>query len=98
VKIIGNTFENWRGMGISVRNARSVFISDNHFTAPVEDSVMRQTMSKDPILMDKEKGRYTSIYLDSINGAIIKDNTYTGLPEGDRKIGRGEDVTHVMQD
>lgn len=95
VKIIGNTFANWRGMGISVRNARNVQIRDNKFLTPLEDQVMRKTMSETPSLTVNGKGIYTSIYLNSVNGGVIEDNQYEGLSDNDRKVVADDDVSYV---
>ena len=96
IKIIGNTFANWRGMGISIRNARNVQIRDNRFLTPLDDQVMRKTLTNTPSLTVDGKGVYTSIYLDSVNGVVIEDNVYEGLSGNDSKIIAEEDVTHVV--
>lgn len=96
VKIIGNTFENWRGMGISVRNARNVQIHDNQFKAPHMDDVMLKTLAQDKAISNDDKGAYVSIFLDSINGAIIKNNSYTKANDV-RQVVADEDVSHVME-
>lgn len=90
LRIIGNRFEDWRGMGIAIRNARNVEISGNTFGQPVEDGVMRETMQKDPLL----KGRFSAIFLESVSGVYLGENTYD-LPSKDLTITLEDNVRYV---
>lgn len=92
MKIIGNTFHDWRGGGVAVRNARNVTVTDNLFLAPVEDSVMRETFRRDPV----RKGAYTAIFFDSVNGATVKGNRFVGLPSGDHGLLVDQQVANVI--
>gem|GEM_PF-4262953 len=96
LKIVDNTFMNWRGMGIAVRNARNVTIRNNRFLTPLEDTFLRKNLAKDSAMTVNGKGIYTSIYLNSVNGATIQNNQYEGLSGQDRKIVTDEDVTNVL--
>jgi hypothetical protein len=96
VKLIGNTFHDWRGMGISVRNAKNVVIEDNLFLKPADDLVMRDTLESDPAMSQDGIGRYTGLFLDSVNGARISGNRFVDLPKGDRTIARDQQVEHVF--
>ncbi len=97
IKIVGNTFHDWRGMGIAVRNSRNVLISDNLFLPPVDDPVMRATLGQDPLLANGGKGSYAAIFLDSVEGARVTRNHFEGLPQGDRMIVLGPDAKHVLE-
>lgn len=98
MKLVGNVFHDWRGMGIAVRNARNVLIRDNLFLPPVEDRVMRQTLAKDPALARDGHGHFAAIFLSSVDGVRIDGNRAYGLPAGDRAIVREADVTGVIED
>ncbi len=98
MKIIGNEFEDWRGMGISVRNARNVLIADNVFHSPVDDSKMRATLAKDEALNDDGHGCYAAIFLDSVNGARIGGNRFFGFSEWDKPIVFDQDVENVSEE
>ncbi|NJL31792.1 MAG: hypothetical protein HC898_09265 [Phycisphaerales bacterium] len=97
MKILGNRFEDWRGMAVSVRNARNVRIADNLFLAPADDQVMRNTMAGDPLVPHGQTGAYTAIYLDSVNGVQLYRNRFIGLPDGDHTITQGQDVNAIIQ-
>ena len=95
MKIMGNTFRDWRGMGIAVRNSRNVHIRDNLFLPPVDDAVMRRTLASDPALRGDENGQYAGIFLDSVNGAQLADNLFVGLPGNDRPLAEGSQVANL---
>ena len=97
MKIVGNVFHDWRGMGISVRNSRNVLIADNLFLPPVEDTVLRNTLAQDPSLARGGRGCYAAIHLDSVYGARVSGNRFHGLPAGDRGIVVGQDVTGLVE-
>jgi hypothetical protein len=92
VKLLGNVFQDWRGMGISVRNAHNVRIEDNFFLAPVEDEVMRGVFVGDPALTVAGRGAYAGIHLDSVIGVRVAHNRFYALPTGDRPVAQGRDV------
>lgn len=96
VKLIGNVFHDWRGMGISVRNARNVRIEDNLFLAPVDDAVMRKTLADDPALTADGRGTYAAIFLDSDSGVRLAGNRYSGLTAADRQVVQDQDVSGVV--
>ena len=98
MKVVGNTFADWRGMGIAVRNSRNLLISDNLFLPPTEDSVMRATLAKDPAMSADGTGRYAGIFMDTVNGARISGNRFVALPAGDREIVRDQDVRNVVEE
>ncbi len=99
VKIIGNHFIDWRGMCIAVRNARNLHITDNTFhNMIVEDAALRRTLANDPAMSENGKGVYAAIFLDSVNGAVIKNNHVTSLPDGVVLMRQGQDVKHVDTD
>ncbi|WP_309397915.1 right-handed parallel beta-helix repeat-containing protein [Cerasicoccus maritimus] len=96
IKIIGNTFKQWRGMGISVRNARNVFIADNLFLNPIEDAELRSTLRKDSDLRTENgAGAYAAIYLNCVNGAQLVGNQFQDLPATDRPIVTSSNVVYV---
>lgn len=97
MKLVGNTFHDWRGMGISVRNSRNVQIADNLFLAPTDDPLMRRTLAKDPALTRDGRGTYAGIYLDSISGVRVTGNHFIGLPAGDQTIVRDQDVSSFVE-
>jgi hypothetical protein len=72
VRVVGNRFEDWRGMGLAIRNARNVEISDNTFGSAIEDPVVRKTFLRDPFL----EGRFAGVYLESVSGALISGNRF----------------------
>lgn len=96
VKLLGNVFRDWRGMGIAVRNAHNVRIADNLFLAPVDDAVMRKTLAADPVHTVAGQGAYTGIFLDSASGVHLSGNRFAGLPAGDRQVVQDQDVTGVV--
>lgn len=96
VKIIGNTFHDWRGMGVSIRNARNVQVRDNLFLPPVQDTTLRQTLAADPSMGKDGSGRYAALFFSSVDGAQITGNRFVGLPEGDQQIVREEQVAGVV--
>ncbi|MFT3785846.1 MAG: right-handed parallel beta-helix repeat-containing protein [Tepidisphaeraceae bacterium] len=95
VKLIGNTFHDWRGMGISVRTAKNVQIENNVFLPPVQDEMLRGTLNEDPASTADGTGRYAAIFLDSVDGGRIARNTAIGLPAGDALVARATGVTHL---
>lgn len=97
VKILGNTFHDWRGLAVAVRNSRNVLIADNFFLPPVDDDVMRKTLSQDPVLNADGKGGYAAIFLDSVEGARVLDNYFYGLPSGDRPLVIGGNVKDIVE-
>lgn len=96
VKIIGNTFTHWRGMAIAVRNARNVWIQNNSFASPVEDSVMRAVMAESPQFVQHGVGGYAAIYLDVVNGAVVSGNRFAGLAGPDRSIMLDQNVQDIV--
>lgn len=98
IRIIGNTFEKWRGMGVAVRNARNVLIADNEFLAPAGDDVLRATLARDPLLMRNGKGSYAAIYLDSVSGARVVNNRFAPSGEEDLEVASGENVQDLMME
>ncbi len=97
LKLVGNVFHEWRGMGIAVRNARNVLIRDNLFLAPADDAVMRQTLAKDPEFAHAGRGGFAAIFLASVSGVRLAGNRAHGLPEGDRVIARAADAVDVQE-
>jgi hypothetical protein len=89
-KILDNVFNDWRGMAISVRNARDVTITGNIFNSSVNDLPLRTTLdstsstpgggtvSPGPALFDTSDstGKYAAIYLHDLNGVFIKNNIF----------------------
>jgi hypothetical protein len=57
MKIIGNHVETCRGIGVSVRNARSVHITDDDFAAPADDPTMCATLAEDKNLRSPGRTR-----------------------------------------
>lgn len=98
VKLVGNVFHDWRGMGIAVRNSRNVLIRDNLFLPPVDDAVMRQTLAKDPSLGRDGRGSFAAIFLASVDGVRVAGNRAFGLPAGDFALVREADATSVTED
>ncbi len=98
LKLVGNVFHDWRGMGMAVRNSRNVLIRDNLFLPPVEDLVMRQTLAKDPALARDGRGHFATIFLSSVDGVRVTGNRAYGLPTGDHAIVREPDATGVIED
>lgn len=96
VKLLDNVFHDWRGMGISVRNAKNVRIEGNRFLTPVNDDVMRTTLALDPILNEAGRGAYAAIHLDSVGGVRVAGNRFHGLAAGDRPLAEGADVTGIV--
>lgn len=96
IRIIGNTFEHWRGMGVAIRNARNVLIADNQFLAPAEDAMLRATLSRDPYLSRNGKGCYAAIFLDSVSGARIVNNRFLTLSEENPGVAKGGDVQDLV--
>lgn len=92
LRISGNVFRSWRGMGISVRNARNVHIRDNLFLPPIEDPVVRRKLA--------DIGSYAGIFLDTVSGAIVAGNRFSGLPSEDRTVALGQAIqaTDVRED
>ncbi|HEX2862472.1 MAG TPA: right-handed parallel beta-helix repeat-containing protein, partial [Lacunisphaera sp.] len=97
VKLLGNVFRDWRGMGISVRNAKNVRIEGNRFLAPVHDDVMRGTLASDPALQANGRGGYAAIHLDSVGGVRVADNRFHHLPAGDRPLAQGAEVAGLVE-
>lgn len=95
MKLIGNVFEDWRGMGISVRNARNVMIADNTFFPPVDDAAMRATLADEPLLNLNGKGCYAAIFLDSVNGVLLDNNRFYGFSNWDKPIVYAENVEQI---
>ncbi len=93
MKFVGNVFHDWRGMGIAVRNAHNVQIEGNLFLPPVNDDVLRKTLSADPALALDGRGTYAGIFLDSVSGVRVCGNRFHGLPTSDRAIALGQDVS-----
>jgi hypothetical protein len=99
VKIIGNQFTDWRGMCISVRNARNIRITDNVFhNAIIEEPILRKTLANDPAMSSNGQGIYSAIFVDSVNGGVIRDNRFTSQIDGVRLLSVGQDVKHVDSD
>lgn len=97
MRFSGNVFHDWRGMAISVRNARNVRIEDNLFLPPVPDDVMRATLAEDAGLRrDDGRGAYAAIHLDSADGVRASGNRSVGLPPGDRLIAAHPTVTGLF--
>lgn len=96
MKFLGNVFHDWRGMGVSVRNAHNVRIEDNLFLPPVNDEVLRATLADDPTLNQGDRGAYAAIFLSSVDGVRVRGNRFHGLPAGDREVACGEDVTGTV--
>ena len=97
MKFIGNVFHDWRGMGISVRNSHNVQIADNLFLPPVNDDVMRKTLSEDRALNLDGRGVYAAMFLDSVNGVRVSGNRSYGLSGGDRALVKDKDVSGVIE-
>ncbi len=97
MKFIGNTFQDWRGMGIAVRNSRNVLIADNVFMPPIDDAQVRSTLGRDPLLAEDGRGYYTAILLKDVIGARLSGNRFIGLPSGDRPIVTGLNVKQVLE-
>ncbi len=97
MKLIGNVFHDWRGMGIAVRNSRNARIEDNVFLPPVNDDVMRRTLADDPALNVDGRGTYAAIYLDSVGGARVSGNRFHGLAAGDRGLVSDRDVAGLTE-
>jgi hypothetical protein len=97
MKLLGNVFHDWRGMGISLRNARNARIEDNVFLPPVNDEVMRKTLAGDPPMSADGRGRYAAIFLDSVGGVNVSGNRFHGLPAGDRALVKAEDVAGLTE-
>ena len=92
VKIIGNTFHDWRGTGVSVRNARNVTVDDNLFLPPATDEVMRATLGRDAA----RGGRFAAIFFDSVSGGSVRGNRFVGLAEGDAGILKDQQVDDLV--
>lgn len=94
IKIIGNVFHDWRGMGVAVRNARNVQVSGNLFLPPREDKQMRAVLAEDSRLSAPSAGTgsYAGLFFDTVGGVRVNHNRFVGLPAGDRPIVTGEDV------
>jgi hypothetical protein len=71
IKLIGNTFENWRGSGVAIRHARNVTIRDNRFGAPLIDDTVARTLRDQPWTDDPDTGVFTHIYIDQVRGVQI---------------------------
>jgi hypothetical protein len=88
--ILDNVFNDWRGMAISVRNARDVLIAGNVFNRSVSDAALRTTLdstsatpgggtvSPGPSLFDTSdtSGKYAAIYLHDLSGVVLDDNDF----------------------
>lgn len=96
MKLIGNVFHDWRGMGISVRNSRNARIENNRFLAPVNDDVMRRTLAGDPALGNEGRGTYAAIFLDSVGGVRVSGNRFHDLPTADGDVVSAQDVAGLV--
>ncbi len=97
MKIIGNVFHDWMGMGIAVRNCRNLEISDNLFLPPAEDAALRSVLGQDAAMTRDGRGRYAGVFLDDVVGARITGNHFYGLPEGDLMVARDQGVLNVVE-
>jgi hypothetical protein len=92
VKIIGNTFHDWRGGGISVRNARNVRVEDNLFLPPADDDVMRKALARDPI----RDGHFRRNLLRQRGRRSGTRQPLRRSSEGDHSILRDQAVNHIL--
>lgn len=90
VTILDNVFEDWRGMAVSVRNARDVLIRGNTFAASYNDLPMRSSLDATsttpggrvvppgPPLYDSSdnSGKYAAVYLHDDDGVRVDDNVF----------------------
>ena len=98
IRIVGNTFADWRGVAVAVRNARSVQLLGNQFRRPLEDEVVRGTLARDPLLAKERQGRYAAILLESCSGVHLKGNRGEKILTGDLIEAIGAAVTGLEQE
>lgn len=93
LRLVGNSFHQWRGMGIAVRNARSLEIADNLFYPPVADPLVRRVLQPDRYVA----GAFTGVFVDSVKGLQLRGNRLYGLDAEDRLLSPGEHVGGLIQ-
>lgn len=93
IRILDNTFAEWRGVALAVRNARSVHLAGNQFLAPMTDEVVRATLGRDPIFGREGQGRFAAILVEDCSGVRLEANAFYGLPKGDLPLAAGARVT-----
>lgn len=96
LKFIGNTFHDWCGIGISVRNAHNVRIEKNLFFAPRADPELRCMLAHDPIFRRGDIGVFAGVYLDSVDGASVAGNRFVAFSENETSIVEGDGVSGVQ--
>lgn len=97
LRLLGNTFSDWRGMALAVRNARSVQIVGNQFLAPLADEAMRRTLASDPLLTKSGSGRFAAVLVDGCSGVRLAGNRCVDLPAGDLPAVIGAGVIGLEQ-
>lgn len=95
MKVIGNVFHDWRGMGIAARNVRNLHVIGNLFLSPLEDAGLRKTLAADPANSADGAGLFTGIFLDSVAGGRVADNTLVTPDATTRLLGEGTNVRGI---